>query len=127
MELLPIGKMKEKIHNLIREREWDKYQSPKNISMALSIEASELLEIFLWLTEDESWQIKTDPEKIEEIQDELADVLYWLLLLSDLLNIDLNDAFWNKIKKNEAKYPIDQCKGSSKKYTEWSTEADRLN
>lgn len=118
MEVLETGKMKKKATCFVKERDWDKFQTPKNISMALSIEASELMELFLWLTEEESTQISENAEKMVKIKEEIADVFYWLLRLSDLLNIDLNESFWEKMKKNELKYPIELCKGKAKKYTE---------
>lgn len=85
--------------------------------MALSIEISELMEIFQWLTEKESFEIMNDPTKTQAIIDEIADIFSYLIRLSDILNIDLEKAFWDKFKKNAAKYPINLAKGKSSKYT----------
>lgn len=113
-------KMQEKVREFVSERNWDKFHTPKNISMALSIEASELLELFLWLSDQEALEVKSDPIKMKNIQDEIADVLYWILRLTDLLKIDLNQAFWNKMQQNEQKYPVALSKGNAKKYTEFT-------
>ena len=86
-------------------RNWQKYHSPKNLSMALAVESSELLEIFQWLTPDESQEINNIAFQKIEIQNELADILACLLRLADVLEIDLEAAIKNKIAKNMEKYP----------------------
>lgn len=100
-----------------RERDWEQFHSPKNLSMALAVEASELLEIFQWMKEADS--LDPDAATRERIGDELADVFVYCLLMSNRLNIDLLEAARAKLKKNAAKYPVDQVRGSSKKYTEY--------
>lgn len=100
-----------------RERDWEQFHSPKNLSMALAVEASELLEIFQWMKEADS--LDPDAATRERIGDELADVFVYCLLMSNRLNIDLLEAARAKLKKNAAKYPADQVRGSSKKYTEY--------
>jgi NTP pyrophosphatase (non-canonical NTP hydrolase) len=106
------------LKNFVQERDWEKFHSPKNLAMALNIESGELLEIFLWLTEKESYSL---PEKkIESLKDEIGDVLIYLLLLADKFNIDPIECVKNKIRKNEIKYPIDLVKGKAKKYTEYT-------
>ena len=112
--------MKDILEELTRyttDRDWDQFHSPKNLSMALSVEASELLELFQWKTEEASLA-PTDKEK-QAIADELADVFTYTLLLSKKLNIDLLEATRNKIEKNKQKYPADLVRGSAKKYTEY--------
>lgn len=116
--MMELEKLKKKIRVFVEEREWERFQTPKNISMALAIEASELMEIFQWLTDQEAIEIKTDNKKMGEIRDEVADILYWLIRLSDLLDIDLSQAALEKLKKNEQKYPVSLSKGNAKKYTE---------
>ncbi len=106
MENLEIGNMRRKIRQVIQERDWDRYQTPKSLAIALSVEASELLEIFQWLNDEQVAKIKEDPKKMQDIRDELSDVLYWLIRLSDVLEIDLNSSFWEKMKKNIEKYPV---------------------
>ena len=111
----------EAIRNRLREfsdaRDWDQFHSPKNLSMALSVEVSELVECFQWLTEDQSRSL-TD-EQLSDISDEIADVQLYLVLLADKLGIDISIAVDQKIKKNEEKYPVDKVKGSSKKYDQY--------
>ncbi|MFT4552202.1 MAG: dCTP diphosphatase [Chlamydiales bacterium] len=103
----------------VKEREWDKYHTPKNVSMALVKEASELSEHFQWLTDDESFEIKNHETKFQEIKDEMGDVVAYLTRLADLLDIDLEQAFWDKSKKNEKKYPVNESKGT---YLKWNTK-----
>jgi dCTP diphosphatase len=98
------------------ERDWAQFHNPKDMAIAISIEASELLEHFLWKTTEESEQ--RVQEKRAEISDEIADIAVYLLELADNLNIDLAHAIKNKMKKNAAKYPVDKSKGSHVKYTE---------
>ena len=98
------------------ERDWAQFHNPKDMAIAISIEASELLEHFLWKTTEESEQRVL--EKRAEISDEIADIAVYLLELADNLNIDLAHAIKNKMKKNAAKYPVDKSKGSHVKYTE---------
>lgn len=95
------------------ERNWRQFHNAKDVALSLSLEASELLELFQWKTAEETVQSKYD-----EIGEELADILYYVLLLSSDLNIDPRAALMNKLKKNEEKYPIDKSYGSNKKYTE---------
>ena len=118
MASLDIESMRQKIREIAKERDWDQYHTPKNLAISLSLEASELLEIFQWLNDPQVAAIQNDPKKMEAIRDELSDVLYWLLRLSDVLSIDLNSAFWAKMQKNIEKYPVHLCKGKSTKYTD---------
>ena len=111
----------EVIRNRVRAfsdaRDWNQFHSPKNLSMALSVEVSELVECFQWLTEDQSRVLTT--EQLSTISDEVADVQLYLVLLADKLGIDIAAAVDIKIKKNEEKYPADIVKGSSKKYDQY--------
>ena len=111
--------MKDYSKKFVKEREWDQFHTPKNIAMGLSIEASELMEIFLWLTEKQSFEVKENPEKLEKISYEIGDILHYIIRLSTLLEIDLNQAFWSKIKKTEAKYPTALAKGKTEKFTDY--------
>jgi len=97
-------------------RDWEKFHSPKNLSMALSGEVGELLEHFQWLTEDESYLINNDEVK-SQVAEEIADILLYLLRLSDRLNIDIVEAAKQKIKKNEQKYPLELSRGNHLKYS----------
>jgi dCTP diphosphatase len=98
-------------------RDWDQFHSPKNLAMALSVEASELLEEFQWLTEDQSRHLA--PDRRERVRLEMADVLIYLLRLADKLDVDLPRAAIDKIALNEQKYPADRVRGDSRKYTEY--------
>jgi len=98
------------------ERDWKQFHNPKDVAVSLVLEASELLEIFQWKREAELKEaVASDKEKIAN---ELADVLYYTLLLSHDLGIDLGQALRDKMKINEAKYPADKARGNNRKYTD---------
>lgn len=99
------------------ERDWGQFHNAKDLAVSLSIEASELLECFQWKNTKEVREIVESTNK-ENIEDEIADVAMYLLLLSHELNIDIESAIAKKIVKNGQKYPVDKAKGSFKKYTE---------
>jgi dCTP diphosphatase len=99
------------------ERDWEQFHSPKNLAMALSVEASELVEEFQWLTEEQSQAL--DAERRERVRLELADVFIYLLRLADRLDVDLLRAADDKIAQNEKKYPAERVRGDSRKYTEY--------
>ena len=95
-----------------KARDWEQFHLPKNLAISLSLEASEVLELFQW-TKDNNLV----PERKEELKKELADVYYWLLLLSHDMKIDLDQALEEKMKENANKYPVTKSKGKSDKYT----------
>jgi NTP pyrophosphatase (non-canonical NTP hydrolase) len=99
-------------------RDWNQFHTAKNLAMALSVEAAELLEPFQWLTPEQSMEITADPGRSARIAEELADVLIYLVRLADILNVDLNHAVATKLALNAEKYPVDRAKGSAAKYTE---------
>ena len=109
----------ELIDKFTQERDWEQFHSPKNLSMALSVESSELLEIFQWMKEEDSLLVAQDPETLIRVEEELADIFYYLLRLSVKTKIDLGEALLKKMKKNAEKYPVDKVKGSSKKYDQY--------
>jgi len=109
--------IRQRLQEFTSERDWDQFHSPKSLAMALSVEASEIVECFQWLTEDQSSDLPKDA--CEAVADEIADVQIYLIRLADKLNIDIFGAVNKKIEKNEAKYPAQKVKGSSKKYTEY--------
>ena len=97
-----------------RDRDWEQFHNPKDLALSLSLEASELLELFQWLDSDEA--VKQNRDKM---RDELADVIVYALDFANALGFeDLNSLIRDKMKKNEAKYPLEKAKGSNKKYTE---------
>ena len=106
----------DRVRKFSQDRDWDQFHSPKNLSMALSVEAAELMEIFQWSSQKES---KNPSEKqLDSIKEEVADIAIYLIRIADILDIDLPSTIAEKIKSNDAKYPIDKSKGSSKKYTD---------
>jgi dCTP diphosphatase len=98
-------------------RDWEPFHSPKNLAMALSVEAAELVEEFQWLTEEQSRAL--DPERRERVRLELADVFIYLLRIADKLGVDLLAAANDKIVLNEKKYPAERVRGDARKYTEY--------
>ena len=92
------------------ERDWGQFHNPKDLALALSIEAAELNELFLWKRSEEANQ--------DKIKEELADVLAYALLLAGTYDLDINQIVLDKIKKNAEKYPVDRAKGTAKKYDE---------
>jgi NTP pyrophosphatase (non-canonical NTP hydrolase) len=109
--------LRDRLRAFAAERDWEQFHSPKNLSMALMVEVAELMEHFQWLTESQSAALP--PKTQQEVGEELADCLLYLVRLSDRLGVDLRAAALEKLDKNAAKYPADQVRGSSKKYTEY--------
>ncbi len=95
-------------------RDWKQFHNPKDLALSLVLEATEVMEHFQWKSQKEMDKYIIDSK--DEIGEELADVLYWVLLMSKDLNIDIVKALENKIKKNEAKYPVEKAKGKHTKY-----------
>ena len=119
MKNIDLPKINALIENFVQERDWDQFHSVKNLSMALSVECSELVEIFQWMDEAKSNQVRQDPAILPRVEDELADILFYLLRIASRTDIDLEAAIIGKIEKNEKKYPVQLVKGSSKKYDEY--------
>lgn len=111
-----LEQLRDHLRRFASDREWDQFHSPKNLAIALSVEASELLEHFQWLSEEQS---KSMPNAVlSEVRKEMADVLLYLIRLADKLGIDLVEAAQSKLLENAEKYPVEKSKGTSKKYTE---------
>ena len=104
-----------RLKKFAEERDWEQFHSPKNITMALSVEIAELVEIFQWSNSGGLDEIN-DPDTKVQIEKEIADIFNYLLKLTDMLDIDLEKAALNKIDENDAKYPVEKFKGISKKY-----------
>jgi NTP pyrophosphatase (non-canonical NTP hydrolase) len=113
---MDIAKLIAEIRQFSEERDWRQFHDPKNLASAVSVEAAELLELFMWLTPEQSRKLPED--KLQNARDEIGDVLICLLNLADQLGIDAVDAALQKMKKNRAKYPVDKAKGLAKKYNE---------
>ena len=109
--------LKQRLREFTAERDWQQYHSPKNLSMALIAEAAELVEHFQWLTEEQSASLS--PERLAEVELELADIQIYLVELADKLQVDLVAAVDKKLAINAQKYPVEKVRGSSKKYTEY--------
>ena len=101
---MDIQKMHTYLKDFTAKRNWDPYRTPKNLVMALSVEVAELTELFQWLTEKESYEIKNNEEEITKVKNEVADILSYLLQFADSLDIDLEKAFWEKTPLNEKKH-----------------------
>ena len=113
----PLPDLARRLREFAQERDWEQFHSPKNLAMALVGEAGELAAEFQWMTEAQS---KTpDPAQLARIRAETADVLNYLVRLSDKLGIDLIAAAHEKIEVNAARYPVEKVRGSSKKYNEY--------
>ncbi len=106
-----------RINQFVNERDWAQFHTPKNLAMAMIVEAAELVEQFQWDTPAESQQLSV--EKREAVSHELADTFVYLLRIAEMLNIDLIEATNQKIELNILKYPVDKAKGSNAKYTEY--------
>jgi len=114
-----LSDLKQRLRDFAAARDWEQYHSPKNLTMALSVEVSEIVEHFQWLTEEQSKALPKD--KQAEVETELADTFIYLIRLADKLDVDLLAAASKKIKLNEEKYPAEKVRGSSKKYSEYQT------
>ena len=113
-----IHELKEKIQKFCEDRDWDQFHSAKELTIALIIETAELLEHFRWKSEKEVKEMFENKAKREDIEDEMADVLYFLIRLAQRYNIDLSEVLDRKMNKNEQKYPVEKARGSNKKYNE---------
>ena len=118
--LVDVTNLAEALRAFSAERDWGRFHTPKNLATALSVEAAELLEPFQWLTPEESAEVADDPERRARAAEELADVLIYLVRLSDVLGVDLGDAVAAKLAANARKYPVERAKGSAAKYTEYA-------
>ncbi|WP_297364814.1 nucleotide pyrophosphohydrolase [Acidiferrobacter sp.] len=108
----------ERLAQFAKERDWEQFHSPKNLAMALIVEAGELVELLQWLSEDETKDLSEAQR--QALSEEAADVLLYLLRFCDRVGIDLEQAAWAKIAKNAAKYPADRVRGSARKYTDYT-------
>jgi len=109
--------LRDALRSFAAERDWEQFHTPRNLAVALSVEAGELLEHFQWMDESASTQLPAD--KRVQIGEEMADVLLYLIRLADKLDVDLVDAARRKLHLNALKYPAEKVRGSSKKYTEY--------
>lgn len=108
-----LDSLNKRIKQFCQNREWSQFHDPKNLALSLQLEASEVLELFQWTKDNE-----INPKKKDQLGDELADVMYWLIMLSNHYEIDLIQSLNDKMEKNEDKYPVEKAKGKSAKYTD---------
>jgi dCTP diphosphatase len=111
-----LHELRDALRQFAADRDWDQFHSPKNLAMALSVEAAELMEHFQWVKEAESAEVSA--ERREKVAEEIADVLLYLIRLADKMNVDLSFAARAKLELNAKKYPVERARGSSRKYTE---------
>ncbi|WP_035052793.1 nucleotide pyrophosphohydrolase [Andreprevotia chitinilytica] len=115
---LDLTELQARLRAFSAERDWDQFHSPKNLACALSVEASELLELFQWLSDDQARSAPADPAFAERLGEEVSDVLLYLLRLADVTGLDLSAVVERKLALNAQKYPVEQSRGSSRKYDE---------
>jgi len=109
--------MRDVLREFVRERDWSRFHSPKNLAAALSVEASELLEPFTWLATGDKTEL--DDAKLRAVRHEMADVLAYLIMLADSLDVDLHGALFEKMAINRVKYPVHKVRGDARKYSEY--------
>ncbi len=114
--LIETDRLSAALEQFATDRDWHQFHSPKNLVMALTGEVGELSEIFQWMTEEQSRSATNDAKTTQQIKDELADVLLYLVRLSSVLGVDINEAVTQKLRRNAEKYPADKVRGSSRKY-----------
>jgi NTP pyrophosphatase (non-canonical NTP hydrolase) len=112
----PLLALRDALRRFAAERDWDKFHSPKNLAVALSVEAAELLEHFQWLTDEQSAALP--PETRAAVSEEVADVLLYLIRLGDRLDLDLIACATEKLQRNAEKYPVEKARGNARKYTQ---------
>ncbi len=113
-----LSDLKQRVLTFSRERDWEQFHSPKNLSMALAAEAAELMEHFLWAEPAASQARAAEPGRRRDIEDELADVVIYALEFANVTGIDLAAAIETKLAANAAKYPVEKARGRSDKYNE---------
>ena len=106
-----VAELRKIIADFVAERDWSRFHAPKNVSMALAIEAAELMEHFQWLTTEASRELPKDPAKLAEVGEELADVIGYSFALANELGIDVSSAIRAKMVKNAEKYPAEKYRG----------------
>jgi NTP pyrophosphatase (non-canonical NTP hydrolase) len=106
-----VSELRQAMARFVSDRDWGQFHSPKNLAMALSVEAAELMEHFLWIDNDTSREQMRRPERLAPVADEIADVFGVCLALCNSLGLDLSDIFLNKMARNVLKYPVDKARG----------------
>ncbi len=112
-----LNQLRARVNNFVEERDWAQFHSPKNLAMAMIVEAGEVVEHFQWMTEEQSRAL--DAETKEKVGQELSDTFVYLLRIAEVCGIDLIEAANKKIDLNAQKYPVEKCKGNNAKYTNY--------
>lgn len=113
MSELDLGELREYLRRFAADRDWEQFHTPKNLAMALAAEAGELLEVFQWLTPDES--VALGDTQRQAAADEIVDVLQYLVRLADVLGVELGVEVWRKLRENQERYEADEVRGSAGK------------
>src|SRR5688572_24196287 len=106
-----VGRLRELMARFVQDRDWGQFHSPKNLAMALGVEAAELMEHFLWIDNEASRAVVNDPETLEQVADEISDVACLVLALCNSLGLDLTATIERKMAKNVLKYPVEKSRG----------------
>lgn len=112
-----MNKLEKKINDFRDERDWRQFHNEKDLAISISLETSELLELFQWKTSEETIQ-----NNLNEVEEELADILIYSIMLASNLNLSIEEIILNKLEKNKKKYPVSKSKGSKKKYIDFNKE-----
>ncbi|BBP57086.1 nucleotide pyrophosphohydrolase [Pseudomonas sp. St316] len=115
-QLIDVANLEASLQRFADDRDWQQFHSPKNLLLALTGEVGELCEVFQWMSEADSVAAAKHPSTAQAVKDELADVFMYLVRLSSVLGVDLNEAVTSKLALNDQKYPVDKAKSTSKKY-----------
>lgn len=115
-----MNKLEKKINDFRDERDWRKFHNEKDLAISISLEASELLELFQWNSSEE-----TIHNNINDVKDELADVLIYSMMLASNLDLSIDEIILNKLEKNNQKYPVSKSKGTKKKYTDFNNDTQQ--
>jgi dCTP diphosphatase len=119
MPLIPKSQDLRALTELVREfaeaRDWEQFHTPKNLAMALAVEAAELMEPLQWLTPEEATAVRDDPRILAHLSEEMADVAIYLIRMADVLGVDLGEAIEAKVGRNSARYPVELVKGRSRR------------
>ena len=122
-ERITLSDLKERMAAFVRERDWEQFHTPKNISMSIAIEAAELMEHFQWMTVEQSKSL--DAEALQDIGEELADIVIYSLSMANFLQIDLAETVLAKMDKNIRKYPTEKVRGKAHKYTYYQEQDEQ--
>lgn len=116
-----VEELKNKVKEFCTARDWDQFHSPKELAIGMSTEANELLQLFRFKSEEDMKKFMASSRRIE-VEEELADIAYFVLRFAQMNNIDLTSAMIKKMEKNNKKYPVEKAKGSNKKYNEYNED-----